>query len=265
MQARRPAHVLRAGALAALTLFAIPGTADARYAARTLTSGSEGRDVKLLQRYMTRAGLPTRADGVYGRRTRQNQRRFERATARRVDGRASRADQRRLRRVARTGGLDRSDARPPEPAQPVPAPTNPTAKAVLSNDGRTAIAPDSAPPAVKEAITAANEITRKPYRYGGGHGSWKDSGYDCSGAVSYALHGADLIDSPRDSTGLESWGERGRGSWITVYANADHAYVVIAGLRFDTSGSGRRNDSGPRWRTESRSSRGYVARHPAGL
>lgn len=265
MKNRRLARTVRAGALAGLALLAIPSAAEARYAARTLTSGSEGRDVKLLQRYMTRAGLPTRADGVYGRRTRRNQRRFERATERRVDGRASRADQRTLRRVARNGGLDRSDARPPAPAQPVPVPTNPTVKAVLASDGRTAIAPDSAPPAVKQAIAAANEITHKPYRYGGGHGSWTDSGYDCSGAVSYALHGADLIARPRDSSGLESWGERGRGSWITVYANADHAYVVIAGLRFDTSGNGRRNDSGPRWRTDSRSSRGYVARHPAGL
>jgi hypothetical protein len=115
---------------------------------------------------------------------------------------------------------------------------------------------------VVDAIAAANRITRKPYRYGGGHGSFSDSGYDCSGAVSYALHGAGLLRTPHDSTGFESYGRSGPGAWITVYANSGHAYAVIAGLRFDTSGRG---ENGPRWRPEPRSGRGYVVRHPAGL
>ncbi|MDQ3934466.1 MAG: hypothetical protein M3340_07525, partial [Actinomycetota bacterium] len=142
---------------------------------------------------------------------------------------------------------------------------NPSDRAVLSSDGRTAIPPDSAPEPVKRAIQAANRITDKPYRYGGGHGDWEDSGYDCSGAVSYALHGGGLLDRPLDSSGLARWGEAGAGEWITVYAHSGHAYVVIAGLRFDTSSGGDNNGSGPRWRTRSRSSDGYTARHPAGL
>jgi hypothetical protein len=132
----------------------------------------------------------------------------------------------------------------------------------MSPDGRTAIAPDSAPQQVKDAVAAANSITNKPYKYGGGHGSWTDSGYDCSGAVSYALHGGGLLDKPMDSSELESFGASGPGQWITVYANSGHTFVVIGGLRFDTSGTG---EDGPRWRTESRSTSGYVVRHPDGF
>jgi len=140
--------------------------------------------------------------------------------------------------------------------------SRPAGEARLSSDGRTAVAPEGAPREVVEAIEAANRITDKPYVYGGGHGRFRANGYDCSGAVSYALHGAGLLDSPLASGGLMSWGQSGRGEWITVYAHGGHAYVVIAGLRFDTSGRG---EDGPRWRPESRSSRGYTARHPRGL
>jgi cell wall-associated NlpC family hydrolase len=148
------------------------------------------------------------------------------------------------------------------PPGSVPAPTTPLPQAVLSKDRRTAIPPASAPAAVKNAIYAANRITKKPYRYGGGHRRWRDSGYDCSGSVSYALHGGGILYSPLFSTLFMRWGEAGRGQWITVYTNPGHAYVVIAGLRFDTSGPGER---GPRWRQGARSSRGFVARHPEGL
>jgi hypothetical protein len=113
---------------------------------------------------------------------------------------------------------------------------------------------------VRRAIAAGNRLQRKPYRYGGGHASWRDSGYDCSGTVSYALHGAGLLRAPLDSTGLAAWGRPWRGRWITVYANADHAYVVIAGLRLDTAGG-----DGPRWHATTRSRAGFTARHPAGL
>jgi hypothetical protein len=135
-------------------------------------------------------------------------------------------------------------------------------RAQISADGRTAIPPAAAPEAVKAAIYAANRITRKPYRYGGGHRTWDDRGYDCSGSVSFALYGGGLLKRPLASGRLMRWGSRGRGRWVTVYTNPGHAYVVIAGLRFDTSGRGER---GPRWREEVRSSRGYVARHPEGL
>jgi hypothetical protein len=145
------------------------------------------------------------------------------------------------------------------------SPSNPSARARISSDGRTAIAPNSAPPQVKRAIAAANKLTRKPYRYGGGHGKWNDSGYDCSGSVSYALHGGGLLRQPLDSSAFMRWGRSGRGRWITIYANSGHAYTVIAGLRFDTSSAGSGGGSGPRWRSRGRSSSGYVARHPSGF
>jgi cell wall-associated NlpC family hydrolase len=147
----------------------------------------------------------------------------------------------------------------PDPNAPAPAPI---AHASLASDGRTALAPAGAPPQVVAAIAAANRINRKPYRYGGGHARFRDTGYDCSGTVSYVLHAAGYLRRPRASGDLMRFGRRGRGQWITVYANGGHAYIVIAGLRFDTSGPG---PSGPRWRAQQRSSRGYVARHPTGI
>jgi hypothetical protein len=139
-----------------------------------------------------------------------------------------------------------------------PAPTG----RVATLTGGVARAPAGAPKTVRRAIAAGNRLQRKPYRYGGGHGSFEDSAYDCSGTVSYVLHGAGLLRAPLDSTGLAAWGRPWRGRWITVYANPGHAYVVIAGLRLDTSGTGGR---GPRWQRAKRSSEGFVARHPAGL
>ena len=126
-----------------------------------------------------------------------------------------------------------------------------------------AIPPANAPLQVRAVIEAANRINHLPYVWGGGHGSFEDSGYDCSGAVSYALHGGGLIDSPLDSTGFLAWGEPGIGNWITIYTYSGHMYAVIAGLRFDTGGPGGGN--GPRWSSIMRSTVGFVPRHPAGL
>jgi hypothetical protein len=130
-----------------------------------------------------------------------------------------------------------------------------------------AAAPEAAPDAVKQAIWAANQIVGRPYRYGGGHAKgFVDRGYDCSGTVSVALHGADVLDSPLASGPMMHWGAAGAGEWITVYANAGHAYAVIAGLRLDTSAAGDPSGlKGPRWRPVLRSSRGFKARHPVGL
>ena len=134
-------------------------------------------------------------------------------------------------------------------------------EATLLPSGR-AIAPASAPPAVKAMIQAANRIRHRPYRWGGGHRSFHDSGYDCSGSVSYVLHATGRLGRPRDSGELMSWGAPGRGRWITVYANAGHAFMIINGRRYDTTG---RWDTGSRWQRVDRSRAGYVARHPAGL
>ena len=250
---------MRACAVSAglLTLL-LPSAADARLGDTTLEMGDRGRDVKTAQKLLTRAGIRTVADGVYGRATVTRVKRFERREDLRADGKLSPRDAKVLKAAARrdTAGDDEPTGNGDAPA------SGDAAKATLSPDGRTAIAPESAPQPVKDAIAAANKITDKPYRYGGGHSDFEDSGYDCSGGVSYALHGADVLDRPLDSSGLMSWGESGEGEWITVYANSGHTYVMIAGLRFDTSGEG---EEGPRWRKEARSVRGYTVRHPKGL
>lgn len=129
--------------------------------------------------------------------------------------------------------------------------------------GDTAIAPFAAPPPIQGAISAANQITDQPYRWGGGHASWRSAGYDCSGAVSYALAGAGLLRAPATSGQLMSWGAPGTGKWLTVYANEGHVYAVIAGLRWDTVGNAR--GDGPRWHPADAYPSGYVARHIPGL
>jgi cell wall-associated NlpC family hydrolase len=125
-----------------------------------------------------------------------------------------------------------------------------------------AIPPPTTPSAVLSAIAAANTIRTKPYIWGGGHARWWDRGYDCSGSVSFALHGGGLLQSPLDSGEMMRWGAPGKGRWITVYANAGHAFAVIDGLRWDTAGDA--NGTGPRWHKSMVSSAGYVARHPLG-
>jgi peptidoglycan hydrolase CwlO-like protein len=130
------------------------------------------------------------------------------------------------------------------------------------NTGGMVQAPPGAPAAVAQVIAAGNAIATLPYVWGGGHGSFHASGYDCSGSVSYALAAAGLLSSPLDSTGFESWGEPGPGKWITVYANAGHAFMVVAGWRFDTVALA---EGGTRWSQTMTSTAGFVARHPAGL
>ena len=129
-------------------------------------------------------------------------------------------------------------------------------RAKLLKDG-TAVAPKGAPKKVRQMIAAANEIEDKPYRWGGGHASFKSKGYDCSGAISYVLNAAGLLKSPLNSTGFMSWGKKGKGTWLTVYAHGGHAYAVIAGLRWDTSMTA---GNGPGWSDEMRSAKGFTKR-----
>ena len=136
-------------------------------------------------------------------------------------------------------------------------------RAVLRNG--IAYAPSRAPQSVKNAIWAANTLRRKPYVWGGGHGSFYDRGYDCSGSVSFALHGAGALNAPLPSSDLMRYGERGRGRWMTIYSRSGHTFAVIAGLRLDTTDLGRGGDVGPRWYDYARDTGGYVARHPAGM
>jgi cell wall-associated NlpC family hydrolase len=168
---------------------------------------------------------------------------------------------------------------PPLPAVPAPARPatggaaygvafQPTVAGVVAQAvNGIAYAPDQAPEAVKQAIWAANQIVGMPYRLGGGHKlGFTDRAYDCSGTVSFAMHGAGLLAAPRDSSSFMRYGVAGKGQWITVYTNRGHAFAVIAGLRLDTSAAGDpAGGSGPRWRPNLRSTRGYRARHPLGL
>jgi hypothetical protein len=212
-----------------------------------------GTDVRVLQGFLTKAGVKTRVDGQYGPKTAGRVRTWERRSSLPVDGKMTREDAATLRGQI---GEDAAGLQGAPAAAPGP-------NATLGVDGK-AIAPAGAPPEVVAVIAAANEIVGKPYKYGGGHGNWNDSGYDCSGSESYALHGAGLVSRALNSTEFESWGEEGPGTWITSYANSGHSFLVVAGLRFDT-GYNDSSSSGPKWSTKMRPGDGYVARHPAGL
>jgi cell wall-associated NlpC family hydrolase len=161
---------------------------------------------------------------------------------------------------------------PPKPYRPIKraisadpvtsGPTVPGSVAQLLASGRAA-APAAAPQAVKVMIWTANRLIGLRYRRGGGHGAFSDRGYDCSGSVSYALHAASLLAVPEDSRELMHWGGQGAGRWVTVYARNGHAFMVVAGLRLDTSPEGDPSGlDGPRWRPTLRATRGYQARRP---
>ncbi|MFN8217574.1 MAG: hypothetical protein U0R71_13360 [Solirubrobacterales bacterium] len=139
-----------------------------------------------------------------------------------------------------------------------------TPRATLLPGGR-AVAPAGAPPAVEAMIEAGNRIRHRPYRWGGGHRHWNSRGYDCSGSVSYVLHAAGLLEYPLDSTGFMRWGGGGGGSWVRLYANREHVFAVIAGLRWDTSYSTDGDRSGPGWSEYMRPRKGFRVRHPLGL
>jgi peptidoglycan hydrolase-like protein with peptidoglycan-binding domain len=226
---------------------------------RNLRQGMAGRDVRVLQDFLTRVGIETTVDGHYGPLTSRRVKSWERRSGRRVNGRTSRADARKLRKQVNAGITVYSK---PQPEAPPAAPAT-GEKAVLNPDG-TATAPESAPQVVKDVIAAGNRIIDKPYKYGGGHGKWEDSGYDCSGSMSYALHGGGLLDEALTSSGFSSFGQAGKGQWITTYGSGGHSYMVVAGLRFDT-GYNDSDSDGPDWSTKMRPASGYTARHPAGL
>ena len=264
-----------AAGLATVLTFATPAMASSLHLGdRVLRRGMSGHDVRILQDFLTRAGFTTPIGGDFGPITYGNVKRFESKYHLRADGIVTRTVIRALRAVAistkahpqlqsngQSGGAGVEDAVQTTPASfAVTTNTAPGSMAQLSPDG-TATAPASAPDVIKKVITAGNRIAFTPYIYGGGHGDWNDSGYDCSGSLSYALHGGGLISSPQTSGDLESYGSAGPGRWITIFANSGHTYMYVAGLRFDTSSHGTSNS---RWTTELRSGDGYVVRHPTG-
>jgi hypothetical protein len=221
---------------------------------RVLKEGMRGHDVRMLQTYLTVAGYGTMVDGDFGPLTRQSVIAFQQAQGLRPSG---------IVYFNIAAALRRAVAQ--IQAQPATGTTR------INADG-TATAPAGAPPSVLAVVAAANQIIDTSYCYAGGHGSWKSSCYDCSGSVSYALHGAGLLSSPEDSTQLESYGEPGPGRWITIYADAGHAFLVVAGRAFNTADYGGPNipaGTGPRWRSDPLGNLAdggsYVVRHPAGL
>jgi len=246
-----------------LTAFAVaaatPSSADAaRYGSRTLASGMHGGDVKSLQRYLTEAGHRTSRDGEFGPRTARALKATESELELRANAVATPRELRAIRRAVvepPTGG----GAVYVEP--PPVTKVKPGAKGQVTSEGF-AVPPASAPRVVKSVIAAGNEIALAPYKWGGGHRQWRDDGYDCSGSVSYALHGGDLVGGSLVSGAFARWGEKGQGRWITIYAHADHVYMVVAGMRFDTSAQSR---TGSRWTAETRSSEGFAVTHPKGL
>ena len=219
---------------------------SARFGTRLLRTGMRGRDVRGLQYHLTRAGYTTFRDGAFGPLTRASLMRWEGAHGRRADGVATRRDQRALR------GGRRAVRRTPRPR----------VRAWISRRGFAHIS-GRAPRRVRRLIRAGNRIAKLPYKYGGGHGTWNDSGYDCSGSVSYVLHHAGLLRGPaRASGGFMNWAFAGRGRWVTVYAHGGHMFLTVAGLRFDTTD---RERDGTRWHRDVRSTAGYAVRHPGGI
>jgi peptidoglycan hydrolase-like protein with peptidoglycan-binding domain len=229
---------------------------------RVLRLGMRGADVKQLQHALTAAGYPTTADGQFGPDTRASVKRYQRATGLRANGILSRSEARTLQSATRTSTRT---------ATATTSATTADGTATIASDGELEL-PAGAPAAVQQIVAAANSIIDTNYEWGGGHASFQSSGYDCSGAVSYALHGGGLLSSPEDSTGLETYGQPGKGTWVTVYSDPSHAFIVVDGRAFDTADYGGPNipsGSGPRWRLNPtgnlQDGGDYVARHPAGL
>lgn len=219
-----------------------------------LRPGMSGHDVKVLQDFLGRAGFKTTVDGEYGSGTVSAMKKFEDANKLPVDGIVDASDVEVLRGQAAAG----EDAA----AAPAPLKLGPGDKATVGSDGM-AVAPASAPEAVKQMIAAGNKIAKTPYIYGGGHGNFpEDKGYDCSGSVSYALWGAKLLKAPLVSGDFPNWGESGPGQWVSIYGNSGHVFMVVAGLRFDTSGA---KQDGTRWHKDMRPTSGYGVSHPKGL
>jgi peptidoglycan hydrolase-like protein with peptidoglycan-binding domain len=226
--------------------FAVTATTVAPQGAPTLSEGSTGKWVRTLQADLTFVGYSTTVDGQFGPGTKQAVNQFKQAHGFSADGVMG----------SQAWGALLSAVHQVE--------STPTAKARLNPDG-TVTAPAGAPPVIQTMIAAANQIATKPYCYAGGHGKWNDSCYDCSGSVSYVLHAAGMLSVSEDSTQLESFGSSGVGRWVTIWANAGHTYMEIAGLYFDTAAQSS-NSLDDRWSTRNiEDNSAFVVRHPTGL
>ena len=250
---------------ATVALAIVPSAAQAGLGDRVLKLGARGADVSALQGYLDASGYTLAQSGRYDRRTRGRVQSFQNHYGLRATGVVTARVARMIRRTATAPpgyGGTMFDPSPPKPSGPVPADLKivPGSRARVLRDG-TAAAPANAPDEVKRIIASANEIAKLPYKWGGGHARWRDTGYDCTGSVTYAFR-TTFRRGRLPTFGYSNWGLPGPGRWITVYANSGHVYAVIAGLRYDSSGL---RIAGSRWTGQARSSASFVARHPAGF
>jgi cell wall-associated NlpC family hydrolase len=248
---------------------------------RTLRSGLVGNDVKELQKDLNKIGFKLTADGEYGTKTADAVWSFQKYKGLQPTGstgphtvealNAAIAAGTKVPSSVAKGTQDDTDTTDTPTTSTtdknveggagmgdVTSVDGPVTKAKIRNG--LAIAPAGAPAKVKALIAAGNRIAKTPYVWGGGHGSWKDSGYDCSGSVSYALHYGGMLHTSMTSGDLEDYGKAGNGKWITIYANSGHTFMKVAGISFNTSGA---NPS--RWQKRVASHSGYVVRHPKGF
>jgi cell wall-associated NlpC family hydrolase len=267
---RRTARRSATGALlAAVALGAslgAPAVAQARLGDRVLEFGQRGADVRALQGYLDAAGYTLAETGRFDAATRIRVRWFQSDAGMSPTGVVTPQVARAIVRTATappgTAGGTAYQRPVSQPTGPTPAglSTVPGSRARVLSNGLAA-APANAPAEVKAIIASGNQIARLPYKWGGGHGSWRDTGYDCSGSTTYAFR-TTFRRGPYPTFGYDNWGLAGPGQWITVYASSYHVFLVVAGLRFDTSGL---HEHGSRWTATSRSTSGFRARHPAGF
>jgi cell wall-associated NlpC family hydrolase len=272
--------------LAVFATLATSGVASAapKFGHRMLHMGAHGHDVTTLQRDLTAAGFTTDATGIFSVDTKSNVVAFQRRYGLRTDGVVGPSTYGKLTRVLHALAIQ-PDSGAPGPGQTattagsatvlppsdsggagfVPTPADsPFVKATLDSTGLVD-APVDSPPAIQQVISSANEIAFKPYIFGGGHASFISAGYDCSGSVSYALHGAGLLASPLDSSQFEAYGQPGPGKWITIYTDPGHVFMDVDGIWFDTAAQSAANGN-DRWSVSRISPKGgdWVVRHPAG-
>lgn len=284
-KAVRLRQVIAFSAFAATLSLTAPAMAASQHLGqRILREGMSGHDVRVLQQYLGFSGFPTQIDGDYGPATERNVIAFEQAQNLPVNGYVDHQFVTAIRQLVAnregtaavadsTGGVSFAGSPASTTATPTTTPSSgaststtptyaPGSEATLV-DGL-AVAPADAPQVVQNVIAAANQIAFKPYVYGGGHASWDSAGYDCSGSTGYALHGGGLLSQTEDSTEFETYGSPGPGQWITLWANAGHVYMNIAGLWFDTADQSSSNGN-DRWSTTRvDQAAGYIERHPTG-